>query len=110
VLCALSGQAEREDWLIGHAKVLVEDDQGTVLAKGSLTAAGADPVLDPAGPGRVARAFVNARIACSPEDLDRAVREAVTAADARTGIISTPASPAAAFTPGYPTPVHRIPA
>jgi Ni2+-binding GTPase involved in maturation of urease and hydrogenase len=108
VLGHLSAWSQEQGALVGHAKVTVatgEDD----FAKLSLTAAGEPPVVDRIATGQAAtaRAVINARVACEPDDLDRAVQDAVTAADAAAGVRSSSADPVS-FKPGYPNPVHRL--
>jgi len=107
VLRHLSAWALATDTMVGHAKITAEVGAGN-FAKLSLTAAGAAPVLDraaDAAPG--ARAVINARVACEPEALDRAIARAVSAADIAHAVASSAAA-AASFKPGYPRPVHRV--
>jgi Ni2+-binding GTPase involved in maturation of urease and hydrogenase len=106
VLEYLSQWAQDNGAVIGHAKVTAGDAD---YAKLSLIEAGAEPRLDRAGTGTAtqAQALINARIACEPEELDRAVTLAVAAADATCAVISS-AAPAASFKPGYPRPTHRL--
>ncbi|MFI0902997.1 GTP-binding protein [Streptomyces sioyaensis] len=108
VLEHLSAWAEATGSLIGHAKLTVgtgEDD----FAKLSVTGAGEPPSPDRAadGPTAAARAVVNARVACEPAALDRAVQDAVTAADQAHDVTSSATTPVS-FKPGYPRPVHRL--
>ncbi|GHJ36630.1 GTP-binding protein [Streptomyces sp. TS71-3] len=104
----LTALSER-DWLIGHAKVHLEDAAGR-FTRASLTARGGRPaVAADGGAMSRARARINARVACAPEQLDAAVRAAVRAADTATGATSTSAAAPASFRPGYPRPTHRVP-
>lgn len=109
VLEHLSGWAASAGAVVGHAKITVETPGGG-LAKLSLVCAGEAPVLDRAGPGQAQRAtaLINARVATGPQSLDEAVAEAVAAAGVAHRVTSS-GVPAAAFQPGYPTPVHRLP-
>lgn len=93
--------------VVGHAKLTVDSDGG--LTKLSITGTGDAPSVDdavtvPVGAGT---STVNARIACEPEVLDRAVLDAVAQADAALGTRSQ-ARAAHSFTPAYPRPVHRL--
>ncbi|GGO53990.1 hypothetical protein GCM10012287_41890 [Streptomyces daqingensis] len=108
VLARLSGWAAEQGAVVGHAKLTVEVGDGE-FAKLSLTEAGAEPTVDrtPASAAGGARAVINARVACEPDDLDRAVTDAVAAADQTTGARSSATSPVS-FKPGYPRPVHRL--
>jgi Ni2+-binding GTPase involved in maturation of urease and hydrogenase len=106
----LSRTTRLQGWVIGHVKVLVRGE-GSGPTKLSLTAAGADPSVDLAGGSlRAAQVWVNARVACSPADLDNAVAAAVQSADDATGARSVITGSPTAFRPGYPRPIHRIPA
>jgi Ni2+-binding GTPase involved in maturation of urease and hydrogenase len=106
----LSRTTRLQGWVIGHVKVLVRGE-GSGPTKLSLTAAGADPSVDLAGGSlRDAEVWVNARVACSPADLDNAVAAAVQSADDATGARSVITGSPTAFRPGYPRPIHRIPA
>lgn len=108
VLDRLSAWAAENGAVIGHAKLTVDAGEGE-FAKLSLTEAGApateDRVLTAASAG--ARAVINARVACEPQELDRAVADAVSAADQVTGTRSSATSPVS-FKPSYPRPVHRL--
>ncbi|MFE3642358.1 GTP-binding protein [Streptomyces sp. NPDC059169] len=108
VLQELSDWSARQGAVIGHAKLTVELPDGD-FAKLSLTQAGADPTLDrSAGTAATAgRAVINARIACEPDALDRAVTNAVAAADRAQSVTSSATSPVS-FKPSYPRPVHRL--
>lgn len=105
----MSAHTADRAWNIGHAKVAVEGSGE--LAKLSLTAAGAAPVVDvaTAAPVHTATANLNARIACEPAELDALAEAAVAAADAAADCRSS-SDPQAqvSFKPGYPRPVHRI--
>ncbi|WP_214320001.1 GTP-binding protein [Nonomuraea sediminis] len=109
VLEELSRVCARAGYLVGHAKITASDVGG--LAKASLVAAGAAPVLDIAGPeaAGVSRAVVNVRVGCSPYELEGLVANAIRAADEATGARSM-AESTNAFSPSYPRPVHRFPA
>jgi G3E family GTPase len=106
VLEYLSSWTQETGAVIGHAKVTAGDGD---YAKLSIVEAGAEPRLDRAGAGIAsqAQALINARIACEPEELDRAVTLAVAAADATCAVTSS-ATPAESFKPGYPRPTHRL--
>jgi G3E family GTPase len=108
VLHHLSEWAGASESVIGHAKLTVELS-GEDFAKLSLTEAGATPTMDRAAEKSAAtgRAVVNARVACEPEALDRAVTEAVAAADRAVGVRSSATAPVS-FKPSYPRPVHRL--
>ncbi|GHH76709.1 cobalamin synthesis protein P47K [Streptomyces sulfonofaciens] len=97
------------DWLVGHAKVHLEDPEGRSTQVG-VTGQGRRPFVGTDG-GAMARARVriNARVACEPGRLDAAVRAAVRAADLATGASSAAATAPASFRPGYPRPTHRLP-
>jgi G3E family GTPase len=110
LLQELSRTADTAGWVIGHVKVLVSGE-GNGPTKLSLTAAGAEPSVDLAGGlVRTAHAWVNARVACRPAELDDAVAAAVRSADSAAGSRSAVTGAPAAFRPGYPRPIHRIPA
>lgn len=93
---------------IGHAKVIVDTDGGMT----KLSATGTDPglSLDSAvdTPAQAGTAYLNARVACEPDVMDRAARDAVAYADHTAGATSAEAAGAASFKPGYPRPVHRL--
>lgn len=111
VLAELSEQCAEARFVVGHAKVTVQPAGGHgSLAKASLTAAGAQPYLDVAAGVRAerARAVLNARVACPPEDLDAVVAHAVEAASRKAGSTVEPAGGEPAFRPSYPRPVHRM--
>ena len=107
---ALAKLAElcRDQASIGHAKVMVDTDHG--LTKMSLTGSGTGPYVDSAvhAPASSGTAFLNARVACEPEILDRAARGAIAYANSSAGARSVDAASAPSFKPGYPRPVHRI--
>jgi Ni2+-binding GTPase involved in maturation of urease and hydrogenase len=107
VLEYLSEWADGTGAVIGHAKASA--GAAGDYAKLSLIEAGARPVLDQDGGGMTsrARALINARIACEPEELDQAAVLAVAAADTACAVTSSSAPPAS-FKPGYPRPVHRL--
>jgi Ni2+-binding GTPase involved in maturation of urease and hydrogenase len=103
----LSAWAQATGTVIGHAKVIAEVGADE-YAKLSLTAAGGRPMRDRAArPAARARAVINARVACEPEELNGAIARAVGAADYEHGVTSS-AGPASSFKPGYPRPVHRL--
>lgn len=108
VLRHLATTSTSHGWTVGHVKVSVT--AGDAFSKASLTSADADPSVDAratlAEAATLATAFVNARVACEPDELDRAVAEAVAAA----GLTATATKGSYAFKPGYPRPTHRIPA
>jgi G3E family GTPase len=108
VLQELSDWAATHDAVIGHAKLTVELADGD-FAKLSLTEAGAEPTLDRSATAAATagRAVVNARVACEPDALDRAVTEAVAAADRVEAVTSSATAPVS-FKPSYPRPVHRL--
>ncbi|BCJ68073.1 GTP-binding protein [Polymorphospora rubra] len=92
---------------IGHAKLTVDSDGE--LTKMSITGSGTTPSVDltAAGSPTTATATVNARVACEPAVLDRAVLDAVAHADSIAGTRSR-AAEANSFKPGYPRPIHRL--
>jgi G3E family GTPase len=108
VLTHLSAWARDRQVVIGHAKLTVRvgDDD---FAKLSLTGAGDEPSLDRAARATAGhgRAVINARVACEPLQLDKAVATAVAAACGSVGVSSSSAA-AVSFQPGYPQPVHRL--
>lgn len=106
----LSASAQARAWVIGHAKIAFVADGG--LTKMSLTEAGSAPTVDMVDDTASTEAVVrfNARVACEPEELDAAVAAAARAADDHTAATSSPVAPANSFKPGYPTPVHHLPA
>jgi G3E family GTPase len=108
VLAALGSWAQCAGAVVGHAKLTVEAADGD-FAKLSLTASGAEPTIDRAAekPATSARVVVNARVACEPGELDTAVRDAVSTANAALGARSSSTAPVS-FKPGYPRPVHRL--
>lgn len=107
VLTRLAQTVRDAGAVVGHAKLSVDSDGG--LTKLSVTGAEDAPTVDRAvsGPVRRARSTLNARIACEPAVLDRAVLAAVASADAVLGTRSR-AAEANAFRPAYPRPVHRL--
>lgn len=106
----LSATASSRGWIVGHAKVSLQSSGA--LAKGSLTASGAEPVADvvAAGPFAQAEARINARVACEPGELDQAAAAAAAAADAAATAQSRHEAGTPAFKPGYPQPRYRLPA
>ncbi|GAA1675804.1 GTP-binding protein [Fodinicola feengrottensis] len=112
VLRDLSGRAEKGGWTIGHVKVSVT--AGDAFSKLSLISADDKPEVD----ARAARthsevaatALVNARVACEPAELDAAVAAAVASADATFSTSANLIRESYAFKPGYPRPIHRMPA
>ena len=109
-LQSLAEAAAAAGWMIGHAKIAVETNDG--LTKMSVTEAGAAPTVDvEAGNGQAqsGMASLNARIRCEPAELDAAGIAAVKAADAAAGTTSSAvAGTDVSFKPGYPTPTHRL--
>jgi G3E family GTPase/AcrR family transcriptional regulator len=107
-LAALSRACDAADVLIGHAKLTLETPDG--LVKAALTEAGAAPRLDLPGPIRAETglAVVNARLVCSPADLDRTVASSIAAANDACGTTSAASPGTPAFRPAYPKPTHRI--
>jgi hypothetical protein len=93
--------------VMGHAKVAVTAEEG--LAKLSVTQSGELPRADRSigRPTTTAAVTVNARVACSPGELDTAITRAIRHADEQTAAVST-ADPSTAFAPAYPRPVHRM--
>jgi Ni2+-binding GTPase involved in maturation of urease and hydrogenase len=110
LLASLSGATREHGWVVGHAKVSLESPLG--LAKMSLTMTGGTPIADStaAVPLAEAEVRINARIACDPRELDAAVAAAVDAATAATKAEVRHRSGESSFKPGYPQPVHRLPA
>lgn len=110
MLTALSDMASAGGWEVGHVKVFVEPHgdraSGTKL---SVVRAGQPPALDADGGAmRGATAWVNARVACEPDELDAAVDAAIGAADHVTGVVSTSRTAPSSFAPAYPRPQHRL--
>lgn len=94
--------------LIGHVKVRATADEGEV----KLSLVGGEPVLDesldvPVGHARI---VVNARVACEPSEMDAILDASVAEANRASGADSEPEGESNSFKPGYPTPIHRIPA
>jgi Ni2+-binding GTPase involved in maturation of urease and hydrogenase len=107
VLRYLSQRCANARYQVGHMKVTVRTSAG--LAKLSVTEAGAPPRADRSAARRIklATAVVNARVACPLAELDTAVCEALTAADAAIGTVTSSNLPAS-FRPQYPRPLHRL--
>jgi len=107
VLRELSRWAAARQVVIGHAKLTVES--GDLMAKLSLTQAGAEPTTDAVigVPLERARVVVNARVACPPGEMDVALEAAIRTADTAVRTYSA-AQAATSFQPGYPQPVHRM--
>lgn len=108
MLAALGDRCRAAGWEVGHVKVLL--GEGPDAAKASLVAADRPPSVDRQGPDAAvaARGFVNARVRCSPGDLDALVGAAVAAADTsqRTRTDLRPGN--GAFAPAQPVPTHRL--
>jgi hypothetical protein len=106
----LGKAAASAGWVVGHAKLSIEADGG--LTKMSITEAGMTPSVDARGSRETifdGTACLNARIACEPDEMDRAAAAAVAAADAAAGVDSEPIDgEGGSFKPGYPTPTHRL--
>lgn len=109
VLNSLSTECAEHGYLIGHIKARVTSDLGTV--KASLTS-GSTPTFDELldRPVAQATAVINARVECEPEAMNAMLTDAVARADAHTGARSSAEHDPTSFKPGYPTPVHRVPA
>ncbi len=107
VLSHLAAFAEREGATVGHVKVTIDTPAG--MTKLSITGTSREPSVDLAAdePTGSAAAVINARVACEPDVLDRAVLAAVASADASLSTHSS-AADATSFKPGYPQPVHRL--
>jgi Ni2+-binding GTPase involved in maturation of urease and hydrogenase len=106
----LARDAAAAEWVVGHAKLAIEADGE--LTKMSITRGGATPSVDVPGPSEDVlhgTAYLNARIACEPDEMDAAAAAAVRSADAAAGVSSEPIDgEGGSFKPGYPTPTHRI--
>jgi G3E family GTPase len=91
---------------IGHVKVRLATAEGTT--KASLTG-GDQPTYDQQQriPATSAAATLNARVAMSPDDLERAITKASATADAVCGTTTRDRS-GDVFRPGFPVPVHRM--
>jgi hypothetical protein len=107
-LTAISGRFAAAGALVGHAKIIVTTAGGA--AKASVTASGGPVQLDVAAPpgASTGRGVINLRVACSPDDLDRAAVGAVRAADRASHTHSVPEPGTPAFRPAYPRPAHRV--
>lgn len=94
--------------LIGHVKVRATSEEGQV----KLSLVGGEPVLDESLDVHVdeARIVVNARVSCEPAEMDAMLDSAVAEADRATGAMSESEGESNSFKPGYPTPIHRVPA
>ena len=100
--------AEADHVEIGHAKLVIDTSEG--MTKMSLAGTGAEPTVDVAiaAPAQHGTAVVNARVACEPKILDKAVREAAAHADRVAGACSEIVDGTVSFKPSYPRPVHRL--
>jgi G3E family GTPase len=94
--------------VVGHVKLRTSTAAGDV----KLSLVGGDAVLDEHVDGLVADAVavLNTRVACEPEEMDAMLAHAVAAADRVCGTRTRRDGDALSFKPGYPTPVHRLPA
>lgn len=98
----LSEATARRGHLVGHIKLAIGELTGSVVA------AGAGPDVDGARRDvQRERGLLNARVACTPAELDALVVTAVARADEVAGTRSRLAG-AAAFSPAYPRPIHRV--
>ena len=90
---------------VGHVKAIVEN--GPLYAVGNITGtAGALTFRGDAGRGTSLRIIVNARVECTPEELDRLVRE--TLDDAFRGLGETEVLAWRCLQPGRPNPTYRF--
>ena len=97
----IGGQSLR----VGHVKAIVEN--GPRCAVGNITGtAGTLTFRGDAGRGTPLRITVNARVECTPEQLDRFVREALD--DALKGLGETEVLAWRSLQPGRPNPTHRF--
>ncbi|MGL5810505.1 MAG: hypothetical protein ACRCYQ_11220, partial [Nocardioides sp.] len=108
VLASLRSRSTSNGWVIGHVKIAAVTEAGT--SKLSLVSAAWAPStdLDDAGSVRNATARLNARVACSPEQLDEALGQAIGAADVEFGTRTEVVGGSPAFRPGYPRPIHHF--
>ncbi|MGH3923959.1 MAG: hypothetical protein ACRDTT_14005, partial [Pseudonocardiaceae bacterium] len=110
LLDGISRDCASAGYIIGHVKVFTTTPAGFV--KGAVTASGDPASIDETtvdGPVAAATATVNARVESPPAALDTlilSVIEQVSTTHSATTDVTTVAS----FKPGYPKPVHRIPA
>ncbi|MGL4176215.1 MAG: GTP-binding protein [Dermatophilaceae bacterium] len=105
---AVDAECRARGHLVGHVKIRATSPGGDV----KLSLVGGEPVLDEGLESAVqhAQVTVNARVSCEPAAMDAIVAEAVHLADRAVGASSTADKQPSSFTPGYPVPVHRIPA
>jgi Ni2+-binding GTPase involved in maturation of urease and hydrogenase len=108
VMDAVHDSCRERDLLVGHVKIRASSVAGDV----KLSLVGGEPVVDErvTEPVGSARAVVNARVSCPPEEMDAILDDAVALADRAGGVTSAPVGASSSFQPGYPTPVHRVPA
>jgi Ni2+-binding GTPase involved in maturation of urease and hydrogenase len=106
----LGKAAVSAEWVVGHAKLAIEADGE--LTKMSITSSGTTPSVDAHASRETVlhgTAYLNARIACEPHEMDEAAAAAVKAADAAAAVVSESITgEGGSFKPGYPTPTHRI--
>jgi len=93
---------------IGHVKIVVDTTDG--MTKMSATGTGTELSVDSSidTPAQHGTAHVNARVACQPDVMDRALADAVAHADSEASATSVATAGAACFKPGYPRPIHRL--
>ncbi|MDR0415344.1 MAG: cobalamin synthesis protein P47K [Prevotellaceae bacterium] len=102
----LAEQLRSKRHSVGHVKVAVES--GGLLATGSIAGNAATPaVRGRAGIGAEAKLVVNARAEATPEELNKAVREALNAATHSEEIAANVAA-WRYLQPGRPQPTHRF--
>jgi Ni2+-binding GTPase involved in maturation of urease and hydrogenase len=90
---------------VGHIKLIVTAPAGSLMA--NLTRSNEDPQVrgDIAGSPADVRMVLNARVAMSPEDLERLVRESL--ADAGGSTVRAEVIHLKSLRPGRPNPTHR---
>ena len=103
----IANRCQQQEFRIGHVKIALLD--GTRIANGSILDEAASPLLDMpiAGPGHHGRVTINARVACTPDDLSRTLEEAIDEA-ARAFDCQVLDSHGEVFIPARPVPTHRM--
>ncbi|TQL03089.1 GTP-binding protein [Cellulomonas sp. SLBN-39] len=94
--------------VVGHVKLRTTTPAGDV----KISLVGGGSVLDETvdEPATQATAVLNTRVECEPEQMDAMLTAAVQAADLLAVSTTVRDGAAVSFKPGYPTPVHRVPA
>lgn len=90
---------------VGHVKMLLETGDDLVI--GNLSGELSNHIIrGRVSKGTEARLMINARVGCSPEQLDRLTRQLLTSTLPADWIVTTMAWDA--LKPGYPQPTHRF--